>query len=340
MSAGDAAGGAPDASASSGGAPREAGASDSDAEGGTLGSDGSPPGLTLVAPVRRGNLDVLEFGNTTFTVDGTHGARITGFTLDGKNVLTAATAAWPEFWGSTFWTAPQTAWWPSGAFPPDYAPIDNGPYVTTVGADSSISAQGGTATFAGEQLAVSKVFTADLQTGSIVIQYTIANKGTAPVVVGHWEVTRVFPGGLTFYPAAAADPSSYGSIVVQRIGAYEWFDEARFNSAQGAKSWGDAAAGGGWVAHVTPDPAGDIVLVKTFADVPPGAAGTGDGAVEIYVQAGGTYEEVETHNQLVTIMPGQAVPWTVHWYLRRLPQGAMRAAGNQALVDFVKAQIR
>jgi hypothetical protein len=304
-------------------------------------SGGTDGGLSLTSPIVQGHLDVYQFGDTTFTVDGTQGARITGFAMDGTNVLVGPTVN-AQFWGATFWTAPQADWW-TGMVPPAYAPIDYAPYVMTVGADSSITAQGSTATFATppKQVAVTKTFSIDLQAASVGIVYAMTNKGTAAIKIGHWELARVFPGGLTFYPAAAAAPTvAFGTITLQKIGAYEWFDETTFpKGGAAAKSVGDAAMGGGWIAHVVPDPAGPLVLIRTFPDIPVGSAGAGDGAVEIFVQTDGTYEEIETHNQLVTIAAGQSAPWQVHWMLRRLPVGTAVMAGNQALVDFVLQQL-
>ena len=61
---------------------------------------------------------------------------------------------------------------------------------------------------------------------------------------------------------------------------------------------------------------------------------------KIFAAADRSYVEVEDHNRQVTIAAGQSSTWQVHWYLRRLPAGTMRTAGNQALVDFVLAQIQ
>jgi hypothetical protein len=306
-------------------------------------SGGADGGATLVTPIARGTLDVYEFGDTTFTVDGTQGARITGFAMDGTNVLTGPTVN-AQFWGGTFWTAPQADWW-TGMVPPNYAPIDYGPYTMTVGTDSSITAVGATATFAtpAKHVSVTKDFSIDLSTASVGISYSMTNQGTASIKLGHWELARVLPGGLTFYPAAAAAPViQYGVMNVQKIGAYEWYDETTFpKGGAAAKSVGDADAAmtGAWIAHVVPDPAGPLVLIRTFADIPVGSAGTGDGAVEIFMQADGTYEEIEIHNQLLTIAAGASMAWPVHWVLRRLPVGTAVTAGNQALVDFVLKQL-
>src|SRR6185295_7503263 len=59
---------------------------------------GDAPGSGLVQPIQRGDLYELEFGKTTFVVDGTKGARITAFTLDGTNILTGPSVN-AAFWG-------------------------------------------------------------------------------------------------------------------------------------------------------------------------------------------------------------------------------------------------
>jgi len=337
--AGASTGGSVSGTASGSGAALGSGA----ASGTGAAAGGTDGGTSLVTPIERGTLDVYEFGDTTFTVDGTQGARITGFAMDGTNVLTGP-AVNAQFWGATFWTAPQADWW-TGMVPPNYAPIDYGPYTMTIGTDSSINAVGATATFAtpAKQVSVTKKFAVDLSTASIGITYSMTNQGTASIKLGHWELARVLPGGLTFYPAAAAAPViQYGVMNVQKIGAYEWYDETAFpKGGVAAKSVGDADAAmtGAWIAHVVPDPAGPLVLIRSFPDIPVGSAGTGDGAVEIFMQADGTYEEIEVHNQLLTLTAGATMPWQVRWYLRRLPVGTAVTAGNQALVDFVLKQL-
>jgi hypothetical protein len=286
----------------------------------------------LVMPIQRGNLDVLEFGNTIFTVDGTQGARITTFSLDGTNILTGPNVN-PKFWGSTFWTAPESDWMP----PNVVANIDTAPYMMSIGNDSSITAVGPTANVANKMVSVTKHFAADLATKSIAIEYTLTNKGTASFQLGHWEVTRVPPGGLTFYPAGTG-MAVYGPIMLEKVGGYYWFDHTKFPAGMIAKAGGDDV--GSWVAHVMPDPAGDIVLIKSFPDIPPGSAPPGHSEIEIFSAADKSYVEIEAHNKLLTFMPGQAVPWPVRWYLRRVPAGTMRAVGSQALVDFVLKQMQ
>jgi hypothetical protein len=293
------------------------------------GADAASVGLMM--PIQRGNLYVLEFGNTNFTVDGMQGARITTFSIDGTNILTGPNVN-AKFWGSTFWTAPESDWMP----PNVVANIDTAPYAMSIGNDSSITAVGMTANVANKMVSVTKHFAADLATKSIAIEYTLTNKGTASFQLGHWEVTRVPPGGLTFYPAGTG-MAAYGPIMLEKVGGYYWFDHTKFPAGQIAKAGGDDV--GSWVAHVMPDPAGDIVLIKSFPDIPPGTAPPGHSEIEIFSAADKSYVEIEAHNRMLTFMPGQAIPWPVRWYLRRLPVGTMRAVGSQALVDFVLKQM-
>jgi hypothetical protein len=297
------------------------------------GADGAPQ--SLVQPIQRGNLHVLEFGNIKFTVDGTQGARITGFALDGTNILIGpqqVSAMFAPFWGSTFWTSPQADWWPNLV-----VPLDSGQYTMSVGADSTVTAKSAVGMVKKKPVVVTKRFAVD-PTGAVTIEYTMTNTGTASFQIGHWEVTRVGPNGLTFYPAGTAAPTiPFGTIMVKKIGAYQWFDHSTYPMGTASKI--SDFPTGGWVAHVVPDPAGDILFIKTFPDIPRGSGAAGDGELEIFAQSDRSYVEIEAKNQQVMIAPNESVPWQVKWYLRRLPAGTMRTAGNQALVDFVLKQI-
>jgi hypothetical protein len=298
-------------------------ATDSGVEGGAMGG--------LVQPIQRGDTYVLEFGATKFIV-APNGARITTFSLDDTNILTGPNVN-AMFWGSTLWTAPESDWMP----PNIVANIDTAPYTMTVGADNIISAVGMTANVNNKMVAVSKRFMPDLATSTVNIEYTLTNKGTASFQIGHWEVTRVPPGGLTFYPAGTA-MTAYGPLTLEKANGYYWFDHTKFPMGMIGKAGGDDV--GSWVAHVMPDPKGDIVLIKVFPDIPPGSAPPGHSEIEIFAQADKSYVEIEAHNKYLTFMPGQAIPWTVRWYLRRLPIGTMRAVGSQALIDFVLQQMK
>ena len=284
----------------------------------------------------------LEFGNTKFVVDP-NGGRIVELSLDGSNILTNATVN-AKYWGSSLWTAPEGEWMALGAMYIVPA-FDTSPFTMAVAADNSFTAVGPNTTFNGKTLSLSKKFAANLAAGTVDIVYSITNQGTSPFMIGHWEVTRVYPDGLTFFPAPPAaskapliaNPSVVNPCVTKALGMI-WLDHSKYvpgTPALYGKYSTDAS--GGWVAHVVKDTTGkgDILLVKTFADIPDGTAGTGHGEVEVYYREDRSYEEVEDHHEQVSFAASQKIDWPVRWYLRRLPASVTRTAGNQQLVDYV-----
>ena len=320
-------------------------------------SDGRGGASALVLPVMRtavagatGSVYTLELGNTKLTVDPMPGARVVEYSLDGTNVLTNATVN-PSYWGSTLWTAPEGQWMVAGvatAGSPGMMIVpgfDTLPYPMTVAADNSFSGSGPNLMFANMTFNITKKFSANLTAGAIDIVYSITNQGTGSITIGHWEVTRVFPNGLTFFPAPPADamtpqianPGVVTPCVTVSNGTI-WLDHSKYNSGA-SMLYGKYStdAGGGWIAHVVPDTAskGDLLLVKTFMEIPVNSAGTGHREVEVYYRPDRSYEEIEDHHAQATFSAGQKIDWPVRWYLRRLPTSVTRTAGNQQLVDYV-----
>jgi hypothetical protein len=281
---------------------------------------------------------VLEFGNTKLVVDPAAGARISELSLDGKNIFTGA-AVNAKYWGSTFWTAPEGEWMPNLV-----PAFDTGMYTMSVAADT-ITGVGPSSTFAGKTLSVTKKLSADLTRGAYDLEYSITNKGTNTFMIGHWEVSRVPPGGLTFFKNGTGTPRVFGKMNVVVMNGYVWFDHTKYDSGAGAiTDYGKYSmdALDGWVAHVVADTSGqgDLIFVKTFKDIPAGTAGTGHGEVEMYASPDRKYEEVEIHHEQASFAPGATIPWPVRWYLRRLPPSVARTVGNQALIDYVQALIK
>jgi len=325
--------------------------------GSTAGTTGAAGAGALVLPVMRtaaagatGSVYTLEFGNTKFTVDPAPGGRIVEYSLDGTNVLTNATVN-PSYWGSTLWSAPEGQWMVAGvatAGSPGMMIVpgfDTLPYPMTVAADNSFSGAGPNLTFSNMTFNITKKFSANLTAGAIDIVYSITNQGTGSMTIGHWEVTRVFPNGLTFFPAPAANalPAQVaGAAVVNpcvtTASGAVWLDHSKYNSGA-SMQYGKYSvdAGGGWIAHVVPDSAGkgDLLLVKTFMQIAVNSAGTGHREVEVYYRPDRSYEEIEDHHAQATFTAGQKIDWPVRWYLRRLPTSVTRTAGNQQLVDYV-----
>ena len=331
---GGVAGTPPGGAAGSAGTPAGGAAGSAGAAGGVGGGAGTPAGgagggsgapATLVQPIQRGDRFVLEFEGLVFEVDPAVGARVSSLRLEGTEFLSGPSVE-ANAYGSTFWTSPQNGWCAAGAdcWPPP-PEIDNQPYATSVDMDRIVALGNANAMLGAS---VAKRFGADLVARSVVIEYQITAtdaKSFAP-----WEITRVPPNGVTFFGSGSSPPVACGGFTLPAItsaagaGWYQWASPGGTNQ----KACGDGA---GWIAHL----AGDILLVKKFADVPAGQAAPDEGEIEIFVDGMGRYVEVENQGAYQAIAAGMQSLWPVTWYVRRLPSGL--APGTPELVAYVQS---
>jgi hypothetical protein len=290
----------------------------------------APP---LEAPVLRDHTYVFTHGDLSLEVDPQRGARITAFSLKGRNVLRGPEAH-SDNRGSTFWTSPQSDWhWPP------VVEVDSAPY--TGGVDDGVLTLTSTV---GTQLPVevTKKFSMSARDGAVSVTYTMVNRGPVPRSVAPWEITRVRVGGTTFFPTGDRE---YGSgdfapmVGLRREGGYTWF--AFTSGPQAANQQLFADGHGGWLAHAE----GDAVLVKVFPDIAPSQQAPHEGEIELYVHADPTdaaasFAEIEEQGAYATLQPGGALSWTVTWYLRPLPPGVPPIPGDRGLVDFVESVVK
>jgi hypothetical protein len=288
-----------------------------------------------------GDLHTLILDNLAFEVDASIGGRVTAFRIDGWNILSEALAD-PDNFGSTFWTSPQTQWgWP--------------PVVEIDGAAYQARREGATIVMMGPVCSllgvrIEKRFTALASRRAVEIEYrihnvkeapasitdaggaTVAVAGGATVAVAPWEVTRLHPHGLTFFPTGEGvyPPSN---LPVVDAGALTWFAYAPAHIAGHPKLFADASDG--WIAHVDQRK----LFVKTFPPVPRARQAPGEAVVEIYAHPALTYMEIEQQGPLLEIAAGAASAWSVRWYLRRLPEAVEVAVGSRSLAAFVAAVI-
>ncbi|HKP55648.1 MAG TPA: DUF4380 domain-containing protein [Polyangiales bacterium] len=273
-----------------------------------------------MTPIERQGKYVLEFGDVLFEIDPMLGGRITKCQIAGQNLLTGPDVDSVNF-GSTFWPSPQARWnWPP------VPEIDSQPYTGSVSGESVmlVSSVGQRA-----KVKVSKRFSARPSDGAIDIEYTLSNEDSAAVSWAPWEITRVAPRGITFFPTGMASVNTQLPIMVQ--GATAWFQHDPSKIAMGGQKFtGDGSKG--WLAHA----AGDKLLLKRWADVPLAMqAPAPEAEIEIYAAAG--YVEIEPQGPYTQLMPGQSVSWSVRWYLRRLPAELMPAVGSAELVSFAES---
>jgi hypothetical protein len=319
-------------------APDAAPADAGDAAAGSTAGDAAVAGLKL--PVTRGDLQVLEFGSLLFTVKPSLGARITSFQFEGDELLTDASEN-AQFFGSTLWTSPADDWGTGDAVFTVPSIVDRDPYQSTVSADGVITASNGLYTTprgGNKTFSITKVFRADIANQAIVIDYKITNRGMAPFQLSHWEVTRVFPDGLTFFATGTGNKIDFLTqpVLLTQARGHTWYDNTTHVATIGESKAG-AETPGGFIAHVVPNPRGDLLFIKAFNDVAPTAAPPGHWEVEVFCNDPHTYVELEDHSAYDQIAPGATYTQTVRWYLRRLPVGTDRTIGSAALIAAVRA---
>jgi hypothetical protein len=297
--------------------------------GGAGGAGGSGGGAPMpVLPVMRDGLWAFDMGEVTLEVNAEVGGRITTFRLGTENLLTG-----PEvnatYWGSTLWTSPEADWQQ-----PPPAPIDSAPYAAQVMGDKLVLTG---QPYAMLGVSVTKTFWADPAAGAFKIEYKLNNTDDAPIQMAPWEVTRVFPRGLTFFPTGNGERLSNGATLpTTKSDGITWWAYDMANVTMDSKLWADGAEG--WLAHV----AQGLVFIKTFADVLPANAAPMESDVELYANApamaAGRYIELENQAAYGDIAPAASVSWVVTWYLRKLPDG-MAPTPSAALAQFVRTTI-
>ena len=281
------------------------------------------PKLNPIAPQMRDGRHVLAWDDVSFEVDARTGGRVTALRVGGRNLLTGPEIDAANF-GSTFWTSPQSAW----GWPP-VPEVDHAAYRASI-EDSAIVMRSAPSVSLGVE--IEKRFSADRERGAVLFEYRIHNLGGAPIQTAPWQITRVGPGGLTFYPSGEGvfPPSNLG--VQDALGA-TWYDYDRASITEHQKHFADGREG--WLAHVD----GDALLVKTFPAVPRESHAPGEAQIEIYASPAHTYIEVEAQGAYGIVHPGAALTWEVVWLARRLPPKLSVSVGSAALLAHVRALV-
>lgn len=281
-----------------------------------------------VLPVMRNGVWGFDMGEVTLEVNAEVGGRIATFRLGAENLLTGSSVNM-DYWGSTLWTSPESQW----SHPPP-APIDSAPYTAQVMGEKLVLTG-----MPDDMLGVSvtKTFWADVALGAFKIEYKLNNTSQTEVQMAPWEVTRVLPRGLSFFPTGSSERlTDNATLPTTKSEGITWFAYDMASVTEDSKLFADGAEG--WLAHV----AEGLVFIKTFPDVSPAMIAPMEGDVELYVNDPETEDQryIELENQAAygMIAPGASVAWTVTWYLRKLPVG-MAATPSAALAQFVRTTI-
>ena len=260
----------------------------------------------------------LKNGNLTMTIDAAKGAKILSFKYDDGEIISQS--RWPEAFGSTFWTSPQKEWfWPPV---PEY---DKKPY--------QVEEADGVLRMTSEvneklKYRIRKEFAVDEQDKAFVITYTIINESDETRKVAPWEITRVEnKGGLIFFeaPVDSIWPTNLMNFSPAFGCAWYQADESGENRKVNAD-------GKGWLAYAY----GGLLLVKRFEDLSPSQPAPNEAEIQVYVNRGKTYIELESQGAYTTLQPKEQLSWTVRWYL--LPSSAQEP--SETLLQQVKALLK
>ena len=158
---------------------------------------------------------------------------------------------------------------------------------------------------------ICKAFAVDEQHQAIVITYSIINASDETRKVAPWEITRVQnEGGLIFFEAPVDSIWPAGLMNFKDAFGAAWYqpDEAGENRKVNAD-------GKGWL-----------------ADLDKGQPAPDEAEIQVYVNRGKTYIELESQGAYATLQPGEELNWTVRWYLQ--PTDASEP--SEALLQQVK----
>lgn len=244
------------------------------------------------------NLYQLKNGDLTMSIDINKGGKI--LSLKHKDIETISQSRFPESFGSTFWTSPQKEWnWPPV---PEY---DKSPYTVVEQSDKKLVIKSQVSERMKYQ--IGKTFTTDAKSGAYVVTYTIKNEADETRKVAPWEITRVTNAdGIIFFDAPLEGITPAGLMNFTSANGAVWYktDEAPQNRKINAD-------GHGWLAYCN----NGLLLIKQFEDLKAEAPAPDEAEIQVYVNRGKSYIELESQGAYTTLAPGQELSWTVRWYL-------------------------
>jgi hypothetical protein len=260
-------------------------------------------------PVIKNNGDAkytIQTGDRTMIIDS-NGGKILSFKYKDTEVLSQL--RFPESFGSTFWTSPQKEWnWPPI---PEY---DKQPYTveengTSLVMKSNVSSRLG--------YRITKEFLPDTKNDAIIVNYTITNESGETRKVAPWEITRVQNGdGLIFFDADVAKITPANLMDFKEEYGAAWYQPDVTNQNRKIN-----ADGKGWLAYAT----NGLLLVKKFQDIEPSQPAPNEAEIQVYVNRGKSYIELESQGAYATLAPGEQLSWTVRWMLLPVKNGTKQA---------------
>lgn len=256
------------------------------------------------------------------------GGRIASMRYRGEELLIDPSSTEDMMWGNVLWPSPQSNW----GWPP-LSVLDEEPYQVQRDGDtweltSFVEPSTG--------FEFVKRYRMEAEPLALVIDYQIYNRGDRDHLVAHWEVTRVPPSGLVFFPTGKTNFISgvFSPLPVRNVERITWYEYRPELLNGGHKLMTDGSEG--WLAHIN----NDLAFIKQFPDVPAPLNVRGEGEIEIYTNPEKTLIEVEQQGPITRLAPGESLSWQVRWLVRPVPKNLTVEVGNVELADWVRAQVR
>ena len=258
---------------------------------------GMPSGFASGPDDNGANNKEVKVGDITMTINPERGGKIMSLKYKDKEVISQS--RFPESFGSTFWTSPQKEWnWPPvQEFDKQAYTVEehDGRLVMTSQVSSKLKYR------------VRKEFTTDKKNNAIIVTYSIINESGETRKVAPWEITRVpNDGGIIFFDAPISGITPTGLLPFKEAFGASWYqtDEANQNRKINAD-------GKGWLAYYNKG----LLLVKTFDDLKESEPAPGEAEIQVYMNRGKTFIELESQGAYTTLQPNETLSWTVRWYL-------------------------
>ena len=257
----------------------------------------------------------ITVGDVIMTVNPQKGGKILSLKYKDQEVISQSPR--PEAFGSTFWTSPQKEWnWPP------VSEFDKQPY--------TVEERDGRLIMTSEPSArlkyrVRKEFSTDVKDKAIVVTYSIINESDEVRQVAPWEITRVpNDGGIIFFdaPVDGITPADLMAFTEANDAVWYQTDEANANRKINAD-------GKGWLAFFN----NGLLLLKKFEDLEPSQPAPDEAEIQVYVNRGKTYIELESQGAYTTLQPHGELQWTVRWYLVPVKEEAQPSARLMKAVE-------
>ena len=259
----------------------------------------------------------IEVGDLFMTINAGGGGKILSFKYKDVEVISQST--FPESFGSTFWTSPQKEWnWPP------VQEFDKQPYTVEEKGNSLVMTSNVSARL---RYKIRKEFSVDAKSNAIVVTYSIINESGETRKVAPWEITRVPNEGLIFFDAPTDQITPADLMPFKSEFGISWYqtDEANQNRKINAD-------GKGWLAYLN----NGLLMVKKFQDLNASQPAPEEAEIQVYVNRGKSYIELESQGAYTELKAGESLDWTVKWFLTPY-EGA---APSQALLKKVKKLVK